>query len=226
MNHSNRKCYILGIKRIWTGVLSFFVIIATSVGLFCFASSFRSDAASGDLDPSFGTGGKVVTFFPDNNEPRKIAVQPDGKIVVLGQNYDHDYNNFTDFLGRYNPDGTVDTSFGMNGRVLIPYQTQPFGFLRDGPVILPNGKILVCGNQYVAANRTVFIVLRFNGNGSLDTSFGTNGSAIASFGTDNDRWDSGEHMLVQPDGRIVVAGYAENNCVQDPFEGYYCQLEA
>jgi uncharacterized delta-60 repeat protein len=76
-------------------------------------------AAPGDLDPAFGTGGKVITDLPGSNQPQRVAIQPDGKIVVQGSQYSS-YSEYS-FLIRYNPDGTLDSSFGTNSTVLIPY---------------------------------------------------------------------------------------------------------
>ena len=85
-----------------------------------------------DLDPTFGTGGKVTTFVGNSNSAANaVAVQSDGKIVVAG----------VPLLTCYNSDGTLDTTFGTNGIVNIS------GFNQGKDVaIQPDGKILVSGN--------------------------------------------------------------------------------
>src|SRR5687768_8077944 len=72
-------------------------------------------AADGSLDPTFGTGGKVMTDFGSTDEGLAVALQSDGKIVVVGKSYDG--SNFDFALARYNSDGSLDTTFGTNGRV-------------------------------------------------------------------------------------------------------------
>ena len=79
------------------------------------AGGLQAWAADGDLDLSFGSGGKVVTDFNANNDwLSKISVQPDGKIVAVGDV--HPGGKFA--LARYNPDGTLDATFGNGGKVI------------------------------------------------------------------------------------------------------------
>ncbi|MFZ1043449.1 MAG: hypothetical protein WCA79_15275 [Anaerolineales bacterium] len=154
-------------------------------------TSMVAQAAIGDLDPTFGAGGKVTTFVGSSNSyANAVAVQSDGKIVVAG----------VPLLTRYNSDGTLDTAFGMNGVVTISGINQG-----KGVVIQTDGKILVTGNP--TNSRVEFGVARLNSNGSLDTSFGTNG--IASHSIDpNSNFDPGNVRFValQSDGKILVAG--------------------
>ena len=125
--------------------------------------SLAAQAAIGDLDPTFGAGGKVTTLVGSSNSyANAVAVQLDGKIVVAG----------IPLLTRYNSDGTLDTTFGTNGIVTNSGINQG-----KGVVIQTDGKILVAGNPNVGRLNSDFWVARLNSNGSLDTSFGTNGIA-------------------------------------------------
>jgi len=73
-------------------------------------------ATPGDLDPTFGTGGKVTTDFGGGTDQAfAVALQPDGKIVAAGQAN----NDFA--LARYNPDGSLDNSFGTAGMVTTDF---------------------------------------------------------------------------------------------------------
>ena len=94
------------------------VLIITVIGL---ALPLVARAAAGDLDPSFGSGGKVFTDFGSTRDSagRTVAIQRDGKIVVAGfsQPRDSDEEDFA--LARYNRDGSLDGRFGSNGKVLI-----------------------------------------------------------------------------------------------------------
>jgi uncharacterized delta-60 repeat protein len=156
-------------------------------------------AKSGDLDPTFGSSGTVITALPGSNSAQKMAIQTDGKIVVQG--YSSDTDNNSSFLARYNPDGTVDSSFGTSGKTNIPWVAPLFERFSNGLRILPDGKILISGTVTNFAFDT-FAVFRFNADGSRDTSFGMNGVASASVGSAG----VGETLSVQPDGKIVVAG--------------------
>jgi uncharacterized delta-60 repeat protein len=142
----------------------------------------------GSLDTSFGTGGKVVTAVAVSGgaEAHAIALQTDGKIVVGGSNGDS-----SDFvLARYNPNGTLDTSFGTDGIVITAT-----GYL-TALALQPDGKI-------VAAGGPRFTVARYNPDGSLDTSFGTGGTVTTDL---LPGFEQANGVVLQPDGKIVVGG--------------------
>ena len=125
----------------------------------------------GSLDASFGIGGKVVTDFGANLEAGNgVAMQTDGKIVVAGFSISGSHSDFV--MARYSGDGSLDASFGNGGKV-----TANFGLNNDqaiSVVIQPDGKILVAGSTSAGAGTGAdYAVARFNGDGSLDTSFGT-----------------------------------------------------
>ncbi|MFD3476717.1 calcium-binding protein [Streptomyces sp. NPDC058695] len=153
---------------------------------------------NGTLDPSFGGGdGRVFTDFGSPDEARDVAVQPDGKIIALGT------SGGEAALARYNADGTPDTSFGGgDGKVTTdpaPESLQEGGDAR-ALALQPDGKIVVGGQ--VGTTRFDFVVLRYNVNGTLDTSFSGDGIERTDFGD----YESVEGLAVQPDGRIVAAG--------------------
>ena len=105
---------------------------------------------------------------------------------------------------RYNADGTLDTSFDSDGIV-----TTDFGPGDDrafSVVVQPDGKILVAGDSDNGSNID-FALVRYNADGSLDTSFDGNGRLITDFGSGDDR---GYSVALQPDGKIVVAGRTGN----------------
>ena len=168
------------------------------------STSMYGQTSSGVLDPTFGTGGKVITDFGASNEGiAAVAVQSDGKLVAAGSSY----LNGGDFaLARYNPNGTLDTSFGSGGKVRTD-----FGGYYEGArsvALQADGKIVAAGGS-VNPLYNDFAVARYNSNGTLDTSFGTGGKVIteffSSFGQASAQAVS---VAVQPDGKIVVAGYA------------------
>jgi uncharacterized delta-60 repeat protein len=165
--------------------------------------------ADGSLDTSFNGTGTVITSVGNSGSgPRDLAIQTDGKIVVVGDSLAAAGNWKTaDFaIVRYNPDGSLDTSFGGTGKILIP-DSDSVDSVRS-VAIQPNGKIVVAGDTAnIGSDSTVassdFALVRLNPNGSLDTSFVGTGTTITSVGN---AWDTACSVAIQPDGRIVVAG--------------------
>ncbi|MFJ3788744.1 calcium-binding protein [Kitasatospora sp. NPDC090091] len=158
-------------------------------------------AAPGDLDATFGTGGRVTTDFGGaTSDADAVAVQPDGKIVAVG------HADITgDFaLARYNADGSLDTLFGTGGKV-----TTDFNGGDDGAravALQPDGKIVVAGHSEVPDGGVGwFSLVRYNTDGSLDTLFGAGGKVVVDFGSGGA--DDAFGVAVQSDGKIVAAGY-------------------
>jgi uncharacterized delta-60 repeat protein len=152
----------------------------------------------GSLDTSFDTDGKVTAAF--DGSANSIALQSDGKIVVAGYSYDGSDSDFA--VVRYNTDGSLDTSFDTDGKV-----TTAIGSATDfaySIAVQSDGKIVVAGKASISGN-TDFAVVRYNTNGSLDTSFSTDGKVTAAIG---DSTDVGYSIALQSDGKIVVAGSA------------------
>ena len=166
-------------------------------------------AADGDLDTSFGTGGKVVTSFLGQDDfVRSVAIQSDGKIVVAGETKNGTYDEFA--LARYNPDGTLDTSFGNSGGKKITNSNNNGDHARS-VAIQSDGKIVLAGAGDNTGNDD-FALYRYNTDGSLDSSFGTGGKVFTAVGSGN---DFAESVAIQSDGKIVVAGYSYNGSNDD-----------
>src|SRR5215216_4425983 len=89
-------------------------IVMPAIVLTCLISSQLAQAAAGDLDPTFGSGGTVMTDINRSTDlAQAVAVQADGKLVVVGQTYkNNDFSNEDFAVARYNTDGTLDTTFG------------------------------------------------------------------------------------------------------------------
>ncbi len=171
----------------------------------------QAQAAPGDLDPSFGSGGKVTTnFVPDQiSMASSVAVQPDGKIVAAGFTaVSADYGDFA--LARYNTDGSLDTSFGTGGKV-----TTDFASDNDGAysiAIQPDGKIVAAGFA-VINGKSNFALARYNTDGSLDTTFGTDGKVTTQFdSTSVCPLDTAYSVAVSADGTIWVGGQTNVDC--------------
>ncbi|TDH17788.1 hypothetical protein EXU57_24845 [Segetibacter sp. 3557_3] len=154
---------------------------------------------NGSLDSSFDFDGKVTTVFGDQTEGNAVAIQNDGKIVVAGTS---DGRRIA--VARYNRNGSLDVSFGTDGKVLSSIRAFAFGNIM---AIQPDGKILVGGTGDNGVKFS-FVVLRYNSNGTLDHSFGVGGVAFTDFGTYS---SSGRALGLHSDGKIVLAGYSETN---------------
>jgi uncharacterized delta-60 repeat protein len=155
----------------------------------------------GDLDTTFGTGGRVTTDFSNNSDVgRCVALQPDGKIILGGYARIGSNDNFA--LARYNSNGSLDTTFGTNGRVTTDFSNNTDqGY---SVALQPDGKIILGGFTLVGSNRN-FGLARYYENGSLDTTFGTNGRVTTDFSNNTDQ---GYSVALQPDGKIILGGYA------------------
>jgi len=148
----------------------------------------------GSIDNSFGENGIVLTDFSSSNEfAERIVLQPDEKILLGG--------NTNDFfaLARFHPEGSIDSSFGTNGKVIT--DIEGIGYYQCGSLeIVADEKILLAGSLGYTG-----ILIKYNSNGTLDNSFGENGFLELNFGNAGDEYID-VSMVVQPDGKIVVAG--------------------
>jgi uncharacterized delta-60 repeat protein len=155
---------------------------------------------TGVLDTAFGSNGVVVY---DDTMPlgcKGIALQPDGKIVVLASKNEADPEGSDILLLRYNTNGTLDTDFGSNG--VVKYDSGQVDMGRS-LAIQADGKVVVAGYTSSSAWTDYrAIVLRFNLTGAPDTSFGLNGLAEYSEGSFDAAWS----LAVQPDGKIILVG--------------------
>ncbi|MCR4303793.1 MAG: Ig-like domain-containing protein [Gallionella sp.] len=166
--------------------------------------------SGGSLDTTFNTTGKVITAVGSSNDlAAALTLQADGKIVVAGASWNgHDYD-FT--LLRYNSDGSLDTTFNATGKVINDVKKITKDDNAHGVALQPDGKILVAGSSFNGYDDD-FALLRYNPDGSLDTTFNITGTVITDVGGNNDALTS---IALQPDGKIVVAGYAYDNTTSE-----------
>lgn len=159
---------------------------------------------NGSLDTSFGTSGKVITpIGPGDDSGRGVALQPDGRIVVVGRS--HNGTRYEMAVVRYSADGTLDTSFNGSGKITISFG----GNYHEAKsvAILSDGKILVAGTVN-PVSYSDFALVRLNADGSMDTSFGLAGKVTADISANNDTVSG---MAVQSDGKIVLCGFSYIN---------------
>jgi uncharacterized delta-60 repeat protein len=175
------------------------------ISIFLLKAPQMADAHDGNhnenLDLTFGNGGKVLTDFTGSTDVgNALAIQPDGKIIV-GGSAANTHTNGTDYgLARYHVNGTLDSSFGTGGKVLT--DVGGLGDIIAAIALQSDGKIVAAGFSFTE-NIFDFSVVRYHANGLLDTSFGNGGKVITDF-QNND--DEAFAMVLQPDGKIVVAG--------------------
>lgn len=164
----------------------------------------------GSLDNSFGTSGIVITDVGvDINRCLDIEIQVDGKIVVSGSSRNAIYN-YDMTLIRYNIDGTLDSSFSSDGKVMLDFAPGKEDHAMNLE-IQPDGKILVGGTS-LDLYTSDFGLARFNSDGSLDNSFGTSGKVTTSISS---TYDLGKSMILQNDGKIILSGYTYNGSNYD-----------
>jgi uncharacterized delta-60 repeat protein len=153
----------------------------------------------GRLDATFGGDGTVTTPTGFPNGAWAAAVQQDAKIVAVAG------SGGLYLLVRYDAHGVPDPSFGRNG---LASARLSFGFGDPyGLAVQADGKLVVAGTATVN-NQVDMAVARFDSDGHLDSSFGTGGfvtTGIARGGTETDKASA---VALQPDGKIVVAGYS------------------
>ena len=172
-------------------------IVAGGYAAFDFAAARYN--ADGSLDTSFDGDGFVTTPVLASFEYAwKVLVQPDGKIILAGETYNGTNTDFA--VVRYTSAGTLDSTFGTAGKVVTTIGTSNDAAF--GAALQSDGKIVLAG--YAFMTNDDFALVRYNSNGTLDTSFDTDGKVTTTIGTGTDRIHD---MLIQPDGKILVGGY-------------------
>lgn len=156
-------------------------------------------ATPGSLDPTFSADGMVVTNLTAGDDyARAMVIQPDGRLVVAGR-VGGLGGQF--LVARYLPSGTLDTTFSGNGWNATNFTNgwdEAFGL-----VLQPDGKIVVVGDAEGQGGR--FGLARYRPNGTLDPTFSGDGKLTTDFGPG---FDGASEVILQPNGRLVVAGQA------------------
>jgi uncharacterized delta-60 repeat protein len=160
---------------------------------FLFVSSASATrAAPGDLDPTFGIGGKLTDW---SGWATSVVIQPDGKLVVAG-----DVDEYG--LARYNSDGSIDKTFGNGTGKIV---AAAHGAWRPGISVTkqPDGKIVVAGLAYYGDMWDIGLdILRYNSDGSPDTTFGDSGRV--NLNASSSRYYDATWVHIQPDGKIIA----------------------
>ena len=198
-----KRNIVVSLRASFIGFGMLLILLSVTVLVGARRADVRSDAslvayaAGGDLDPTFGSGGKVTTDFNGQSDTaHALAIQSDGKIVAAG------YGGGGLALTRYTITGTLDSSFGTGGKVTTDFPG--FSALAYALAIQSDGKIIAAGHIVTGTIIIDFMLARYNSNGTLDSSFGTGGKVT----TDFPGFSALAYALaIQSDGKIIAAGH-------------------
>ncbi len=160
---------------------------------------------NGVLDATFGAGGILTTALTEDDYfyVTDAALQPDGKIVVVGQVYTATNSSYDLVVARYLTNGVLDASFGAGGLAIHDLGMDDSG---EAVALQSDGRIVVAAYGYNSSpSQNLFAVLRLLTNGVPDSDFSGNGLAEAVFSGSDVAHPSA--IALQPDGKIAIAGY-------------------
>lgn len=169
-------------------------------------------AQAGSFDPSFnGTGYNTTAIGNGDDVGQCMWVQPDGKILVGGDS--HSGLSSDAAVVRYNADGTLDATFGSNGSFTYAMSVSYFETVKS-VFTGSDGKITAVGYYFSPSFTFEPFLIRLNSDGTLDPTFGTNGILSISIGNGSDLVNA---ATIQPDDKMVLTGYFDNNGNLDMF---------
>lgn len=175
------------------------------------ATIFIATAQPGIIDSTFGTNGKVKTQVLFKDYANHIVIQTDGKIVIGGNAQNSGSTQSEGVLIRYNSDGTIDSSFGVDGIVAITLGNQKT--ICNSIALQADGKIVATGTDYNYDPYGAIFLVRYTSYGISDSAFGNNGILFIKH-FDEDEY--GLDIKLQQDGKILVAGDGTDDFTYDP----------
>jgi len=172
----------------------------------------------GSIDTSFGVAGVLQLDFDNSNDTDEscydLVIQPDGKIIIVG---DFDNGSNIDIMAiRINTNGTLDTSFSGDGYAFVD-----FGLSTDskdlgrGVALQADGKIVISGSVETSDDNVDVGLVRLNSDGSRDTSFDGDGRVTLAIDLYESTSDFAFAVKIQPDGKIIIAGWAVADSVNN-----------
>jgi uncharacterized delta-60 repeat protein len=182
--------------------------IVAAGGAFLDGFAIARYEADGDRDRTFGGDGRVRTAWPvlGQGSASAVALQPDGRIIAAGTMFSDDYATGRFAVARYRTDGSLDPSFGGDGRVSTRF-APPRSSISD-IALQADGRIVVAGTTGDASSTTGrFALARYDTNGRLDRTFGGDGKVVTGFGTP---YSAASGVAIGADGAIVAAGTVRN----------------
>jgi len=189
-------------KIMQTFLITILIMAAAVVG--------HAQTTAGNLDPTFGTGGTVRTDFAGNiDQANAVVIQPNGQIIAAGSSFSNSKTVEDFIVARYNANGSLDKRFGKNGKITTDFFRNVDSI--SAVAIQPDGAIVVAGFAQLGGSGgtpRVFALARYRNDGTPDTSFGNGGALTTSFGGN---FAAASALMLQPDGKIVVAGTVDFN---------------
>lgn len=184
-------------------VVAIIVLVAISI-------VSNAQTTANNLDATFGTGGIVRTDFAGNiDQANAVVVQPNGQIVAAGSSFSSSKTVEDFIVARYNANGSLDKRFGKNGKITTDFFRNVDSI--NAIAIQPDGRIVVAGFAQLAGTGgtpRVVALARYRSDGQPDTTFGNGGAVTTSFGG---AFAAASAVMVQPDGKIVIAGTVDFN---------------
>jgi len=174
--------------------------------LLCLLGRIHSEAQPlFGLDPTFANNG---IYAGDTGSCAKIAIQQDGKIVILGG--ERKNGEWTTAM-RFNSDGSIDNNFADNGYFQSSLFQKPLIRGLTSICLQPDGKILLSGSTDTGATTYDFLLMRLKQDGTLDSGFGGGGYVMTAY---IHPWGMGAREYIfstalQSDGKIVAYGYSD-----------------
>ena len=166
------------------------ILIVTSINYNFFIMRFNT---VGSLDNTFGSNGTITTDLGGNDIGSTIIIDSNNQILVGGTKN----NNFA--IARYNNNGSLDISFGINGYVVSNLGGNDYGY----SINFDNNKKIILGGT----SNNNFAIARYNEDGSLDTTFGQNGTII----TDLGNYDYAYSIIIDNYNKILLGGTSNYN---------------
>lgn len=173
---------------------------------------FARYSSNGVPDNTFNSGatpaGTLITALKETytNEIYASAIQPDGKIIVVGNVYNEQTYNYDFGIARFHPDGTNDNTFGTGGSTVVPLSSS--WYLFEAIAVQGDGKIVAGISKEETSGYYDLALLRFTSTGELDPTFGTGGIAYTkSFGIDGYI----KSLAIQGTNILVAADFQDDN---------------
>lgn len=162
--------------------------------------------ADGTTDNTFGTNGAQTVSFSGYVICFAMVIQPDGKILIGGNDGNFYAGHSSLALARLTPSGQLDNTFDGDGK--FSYSLTKKSLACQKILLQPDGKIIAAGQLDTIVDpyfRNEFFAMRLNADGSVDPSFGNNGMMRAKNSNSDNCYNAG----LLPDGRIVLAGFSQ-----------------